>query len=68
MELKEARKYAANVRLHKAALLSGATNYPPTGGDEVCLVLDDRITELEAEVKRLEGQLLELNTLISDVY
>ena len=32
------------------------------------IALGDRITELEAEVKRLEGQLLELNALIQDVY
>ncbi len=32
------------------------------------VILNSRITKLEAEVKRLEGQLLELNTLISDVY
>ncbi len=32
------------------------------------VVLNNRIKELEAEVRRLDGQLLELNTLIQDVY
>ena len=59
MELKEARKCAENIRLHKAALISGATNYPLTIRDEACLALDDRIIELEAENEILLQQALD---------
>ena len=62
MELKEARK---EIHAFRALKLSGLKRSIET---EVAIILDDRITELEAEVKRLEGQLLELNTLIQDVY
>ncbi len=63
MELKKARKIAAAIRLYR--------HIHGSAGDDrgsAIILLDDRITELEAEVKRLEGQFLELNTLISDVY
>ena len=61
MELKEARETITHYRkIDEKVYLGPAV--------EAAIVLDDRITELEAEVKRLEGQLLELNTLIQNVY
>ena len=59
MALKEARELIAHFR--EVKLFPGSTA-------QAAIILDDRITELEAEVKRLEGQLLELNTLIQNVY
>ncbi len=63
LKLKEAREMAEELndifRVH--------TPYPEELADGL-VTLDNRITELEAEVKRLEGQLLELNALIQDVY
>ncbi len=59
MELKEARKCAENIRLHKAALISGATNYPLTSRDEACLALDNRIIELEGQRDELLKNLIE---------
>ncbi len=62
MELKEARTVAGVIRR-----TTGGGTYTSEVSKAI-VALDDRIIELEAEVKRLEGQLLELNTLISDVY
>ncbi len=63
LKLKEAQKMAEELndifRVH--------TPYPEELADGL-VTLNNRITELEAEVKRLEGQLLELNALIQDVY
>ncbi len=67
MELKEARGIAETVRASDTYCCN--TTYIGLCDEaKAIVILDDRITELEAEVKRLDGQLLELNTLISDVY
>ncbi len=94
MELKEVRAIATRIRVDRI-IHGAATDDPPTRSGSAIIILDDRITELEAEneillrqvidrenwkasagealgriteleaeVKRLEGQLLELNTLI----
>ena len=61
MKLEEARKVIAHYRkIDEKVYLGPAV--------EAAITLDDRITELEAEVKRLNLLLETTNALMQDVY